>query len=64
MNPSSPGYIPNSICYAVKEHMYLETSSVPLVATYACNDPNNDGQIYTNMNLYRPEIVGISLPHQ
>lgn len=55
-------FISNATCYAVKEHTELENSSASLVFTYACNDTTGDGQIYTNMNLYRPEMVGMPLP--
>jgi len=51
-------YISGSTCYAVKEHTELENSSGPLVFTYACNGSTVD----TNMKLYRPEVVGTSLP--
>lgn len=64
MASNNPWFISNATCYAVKEHTELENSSAPLVFTYACNDTSSDGQIDSNMNLYRPEMVGMSLPNQ
>jgi hypothetical protein len=64
MATSNPDYIANAMCYAVKEHVEYESTSTPLVFTYACNDETSDGQIYTDMNLYRPEMVGMNLPSQ
>jgi hypothetical protein len=62
MATSNQWYIANATCYAVKEHTELENSSASLVFTYACNDTTGDGDIYTDMNLYRPEMVGMTLP--
>jgi len=55
-------YVANATCYAVKEHTELENSSASLVFTYACNDSSS--VVDSNMNLYRPEIVGTTLPTQ
>jgi hypothetical protein len=58
MTSGNSEYDSNATCYAVKEHTELENSGGPLVFTYACNGSD----VYTNLNLYRPEIVGMSLP--
>jgi hypothetical protein len=62
LDPSNPNYTSNLFCYAVKEHVELETAR-QLIFTYACNSRIED-EIMKNMNLYHPIMVRQELPTQ
>jgi hypothetical protein len=62
LDTSNANYTPNLFCYAVKEHVELETAG-QLVFTYACNS-TVESEILKNMNLYHPILVRRELPVQ
>jgi hypothetical protein len=60
MQASNSNYTPNVFCYAVKEHVELETPG-QLFFTYVCNS-KVEKEIIENTNLYHPIVVTQRLP--
>jgi hypothetical protein len=62
MNPTSPGYDPDTICYAAIEHPeWNPDPEGQLLFTYTCNSTVFAKQV-ANMNIYLPRVVSIKNP--
>lgn len=57
--PTTPGYDRETFCYAGKEHIQFARAN-ELLLTYACNSFNLF-KMLSNMNLYRPQPVWVTL---
>jgi len=60
MSEKSPGYDPDTWCYAVKEHIEFAQDD-NLLITYACNSFKFE-KLIANTNIYRPQAISVKLP--
>jgi len=61
MQPGTPGYDKSTFCYAGKEHPEFEDGD--LVFTYVCNTFDVP-KLATNLDIYFPRLVRMSMPPQ
>lgn len=60
MKSDRPGYDKDTFCYATKEHIEFTDSKIAL--TYTCNSMVL-AKTVANMDIYRPRVVILDLPH-
>jgi hypothetical protein len=60
MKSDRPGYDKDTFCYATKEH--VEFTDAKIALTYVCNSMVL-AKTVANMEIYRPRVVILDLPH-